>query len=130
MIKKISYATVLVESYDKAINWYAEKLGFELHNDIPFGEGQRWVTMSPPDDKGVELALVQVDNKKKLDCVGNQTADHVFLVIETDDCIGDFEKMKAKGVIFHGQPEQMTRGIEVVFNDLYGNRICLLQSVE
>ncbi|MCD6162588.1 MAG: VOC family protein [candidate division Zixibacteria bacterium] len=130
MIKKISQVIVMVENYDKAINWYSEKLGFELHRDIPFGEGQRWVSMLLPDDKGVELALVRVDSQKKLDSVGNQTADNVFLVVETDDCKGDYEKLKAKGVVFHSQPEQMTRGIEVIFEDLYGNRINLLQAVE
>ncbi|MFS0878851.1 hypothetical protein [Metabacillus niabensis] len=35
--------------------------------------------------------------------------------------------MKEKGVTFHGEPNDMPWGIEVVFEDLYGNRFDLLQ---
>jgi len=59
--------------------------------------------------------------------VGNQAANHVFLVVHTDDCYRDYEKMKSNGVHFFGEPKELSWGIEVVFEDLYGNRMDLVQ---
>jgi hypothetical protein len=35
--------------------------------------------------------------------------------------------MKAKGVKFYGEPTEQPYGVEVVFEDLYGNLIDLIQ---
>ena len=48
---------VPVSDQDEAIRFYAETLGFTLSADVPFGEGDRWVEVSPPGD-GAALALV------------------------------------------------------------------------
>jgi len=47
--------------------------------------------------------------------------------LETDDCRRDYKAMKAKGVKFYGKPTEQARGIEVVFEDLYGNLFDLVQ---
>ncbi len=42
---------VAVSDQDAAIALYTETLGFSLTADVPFGEGERWVEVTPP---GVE----------------------------------------------------------------------------
>jgi catechol 2,3-dioxygenase-like lactoylglutathione lyase family enzyme len=48
---------VPVSDQDEAIAFYANKLGFSLVADVPFGEGDRWVEVAPPGG-GTALALV------------------------------------------------------------------------
>ena len=47
--------------------------------------------------------------------------------IETDDCLGDYHALKARGVEFEGEPETQPYGTGVLLKDLYGNRIYLNQ---
>jgi uncharacterized glyoxalase superfamily protein PhnB len=49
------------------------------------------------------------------------------MTLETEDCKRDYEAMKAKGVKFYGEPTKQAWGIEVVFEDLYGNLYDLVQ---
>ena len=51
MIDSIGGIVVIVSDQQKAIEFYTQKLGFELKSDIPFGgistEGLRWVEVAP-----------------------------------------------------------------------------------
>jgi catechol 2,3-dioxygenase-like lactoylglutathione lyase family enzyme len=47
-ITEIGVVMVPVSDQDRAIEFYTEKLGFELRGDTPFGEGERWVEVAPP----------------------------------------------------------------------------------
>jgi len=87
----------------------------------------RWVTVAPPKQKELEIVFVEANTQSMSERVGNQAAEHVFLVLETDDCMKDFHTLKSRGVKFYGEPQEMPWGIEVVFEDLYGNIYDLLQ---
>jgi catechol 2,3-dioxygenase-like lactoylglutathione lyase family enzyme len=127
MSKKIGYITILVKNYDEAIKFYTEKLGFELLADNAFGNGMRWVAVAPSSINETSIVFVEADSIEKLERLGSQVANHVFLVIHTDDCHRDYELMKSKGVHFFGEPKSVPWGIDVVFEDLYGNRFDLVQ---
>lgn len=127
MPRKMGHITLLVKDYDEAIAFYVNKLGFELLADNEFGDGMRWVAVAPSAHNETALVFVVADTEEKLARTGNQAADHVFLVVETDDCRRDYERMKADGVVFLGEPRDMPWGIEAVFEDLYGNRLDLLE---
>ncbi|MFV2047373.1 VOC family protein [Metabacillus sp. YM-086] len=127
MSRKIGHITILVSDYDEAIDYYVNKLGFVLLTDNSFGEGMRWVTVAPSRESGTPIVFVEADNDEKKARVGSQAAEHVFLVIETNDCLREYHIMKEKGVRFLGEPQEMPWGTEVVFEDLYGNRFDLLQ---
>jgi hypothetical protein len=73
------------------------------------------------------LTFVLADTEDKERALGEQAGDHVFMTLQTDDCKRDYEEMKAKGVKFYGEPKKQTWGIEVVFEDLYGNLYDLVQ---
>lgn len=127
MSRKIGFVTILVKDYDEAIQFYREKLGFEVLADNQFGHGMRWVSVAPSRDNETALVMVAADTDEKLDRLGSQVANHVFLVIHTDDCRRDYEAMRARGVHFFGEPRDVPWGVEVVFEDLYGNRFDLVQ---
>jgi catechol 2,3-dioxygenase-like lactoylglutathione lyase family enzyme len=127
MKKKVGHVTIMVKNYDEAIDFYVNKLGFALLTDNAFGPGMRWVTVAPTKENETAIVFVEASSVEQLGVVGSQAANHVLLVVETDDCRRDYEAMKAKGVVFHGEPSEVPWGIEVVFEDLYGNQIDLLQ---
>ena len=124
---KIDHITILVKDQDEAAKFYVEKLGFKKQQDTSFFGGMRWVTVSPRDQPDLELTLVKADTKDKLKAVGKQAGGHVFLTLETDNCKRDYNKMKAKGVKFYGEPTEQPYGVEVVFEDICGNLIDLIQ---
>lgn len=124
---KIDHITILVKNQDEAAKFYVEKLGFQKREDTVFWGDMRWVTVSPKDQSDLELTFVLADTEDKLKAVGEQAGDHVFLTLETDDCLRDYEALKAKGVKFYGEPATQPYGTEVVFEDLYGNLIDLIQ---
>ncbi|HYA78620.1 MAG TPA: VOC family protein [Verrucomicrobiae bacterium] len=124
---KIGHITLLVKDQDEAANFYVQKLGFKKQQDTVFWGDMRWVTVSLQDQQDLELTLVKANTEDKLEAVGKQAGDHVFLTLETDDCHRDYYAMKAKGVKFYGEPTDQPYGVEVVFEDLYGNLIDLIQ---
>jgi catechol 2,3-dioxygenase-like lactoylglutathione lyase family enzyme len=126
-MKKLGHLTILVHDYEEALKFYTEKLGFIKIQDNAFGEGNRWLTVAPPDQDDLEIVFVKADTPEKKELVGKQAASHVLLTLQTDDCYRDFEDMKRQGVNFLGEPTEQFYGTEVVFEDLYGNRYDLIQ---
>jgi catechol 2,3-dioxygenase-like lactoylglutathione lyase family enzyme len=124
---KIGHITLLVKDFDEALRFYVEKIGFVKRQDTTFGEGMRWVTVSPKDQPDLELTFVLADTDEKQKALGKQAGDHVFMTMQTDDCKRDYHAMKARGVKFYGEPTEQMWGIEVVFEDLYGNLYDLIQ---
>ena len=49
------------------------------------------------------------------------------LFFSTDDVHASYEKLKGRGVEFHGEPEQQPYGIDVGFRDPSGNQMRLAQ---
>ena len=124
---KIGHITLLVKDFEEALGFYVDKLGFEKRQDTKFWEGMRWVTVSPKDQPDLELTFVLADTDEKRAAIGKQAGDHVFITLQTDDCKRDFKALKAKGIKFYGEPTEQAWGIEVVFEDLYGNLYDLVQ---
>lgn len=126
-MNKIGHITLLVKDQDEALKFYTEKLGFQKRQDTVLWGNMRWVTVSPKNQTDLELTFVVTDSEDKRKALGKQAGDHVFLTLETDDCRKDYKAMKAKGVKFYGKPEKQAWGVEVVFEDLYGNLFDLVQ---
>jgi hypothetical protein len=47
--------------------------------------------------------------------------------METNDCLGDYKRMKSLGVNFLGEPDVRPYGTGVLLEDLYGNKIYMNQ---
>jgi catechol 2,3-dioxygenase-like lactoylglutathione lyase family enzyme len=126
-MNKIGHITLLVKNQDEALKFYTEKLGFQKRQDLEIAQNMRWVTVSPKGQSDLELTFVVADTEEKRRAVGKQAGDHVFLTLESDDCRKEYKALKAKGVKFYGKPEVQVWGVDVVFEDLYGNLFDLVQ---
>jgi catechol 2,3-dioxygenase-like lactoylglutathione lyase family enzyme len=125
MKKKLTFG-IIVQDYDKAINFYTRKLGFVVAEDVPIGE-DRWVTITLPGNQDCTIALHKALNHYDLALIGKQGGSFPFLGIDTEDCIGEYQRMKALGVKFHGEPDIQPYGTGVMLEDLYGNKIFMNQ---
>lgn len=128
--RRIAFVTVVVRSYDEAIDWYRDKLGFELIEDRPLGDGKRWVVVGPQGGHGPCLLLAQARGARQEEAIGDQAGGRVFLFLHTDNFRRDYHAMKARGVEFREVPREESYGIVAVFSDLCGNLWDLLQPTE
>lgn len=118
---KIGLVSVVVRDYDEAIDFYVGKLGFELVEDKVMGPNKRWVVVRPLGAHESGLLLAQAKNDDELSRVGNQTGGRVFLFLETDNFVRDYEKFLANGVKFKEPPRHEAYGSVAVFEDICGN---------
>ena len=126
MLKKNLIAGLLVRNFDEALDFYTKKLGFVVVEDFPMGT-DRWLTITAPDNQDCVLALHEARNEVEQALVGKQMGSYPFLGIATDNCVADYERMKASGVKFDGEPSVRPYGTGVMLEDLYGNKLFLNQ---
>lgn len=122
----IAALALLVDDYDRAIDYYTKVLGFRLTEDTPHGPTKRFVRVTPPGSE-TALLLAKAANPEQAARIGDQTGGRVFLFLHTDDFARDYEAYKARGVDFTEEPRHEAYGTVVVFRDLYGNKWDLVQ---
>ena len=123
----IASVAYLVHDYDEAIAFFTRALRFTLLEDVPQGEGKRWVRVAPAADRGAALLLARAATPEQAARVGDQTGGRVGWFLETADFWADYEAMRAEGVRFAEAPRHEPYGWVVVFADLYGNKWDLLE---
>jgi catechol 2,3-dioxygenase-like lactoylglutathione lyase family enzyme len=127
MNQEIAHLALVVDDYDAAIQFYTDKIGFDLIEDTVLSESKRWVLVAPKNSKGCALLLAKAANDEQQSRVGNQTGGRVFLFLYTDDFWRDYQAMTAKKVNFVREPVTHDYGTVAVFEDLYGNLWDLLE---
>lgn len=131
MSRRLAQIAVVVDDYDRAIDFYTEKLGFTLVEDTRISETKRWVVVAPGGDKqNCCLVLARAANAAQESRIGNQTGGRVFLFLKTDDFWLDYKKYSDNGVEFIEEPRTENYGTVCVFKDLYGNLWDLIQENE
>ncbi|MCG7491010.1 MULTISPECIES: VOC family protein [Vibrio] len=128
MKQNIIHIALVVDDYDEAIDFYVNKLNFELIEDTYQPEqDKRWVVVAPPNSHGTTLLLAKASKPEQRGFIGNQAGGRVFLFLNTDDFWRDYERMTSIGIEFIRQPQQQDYGTVAVFKDLYGNLWDLLE---
>jgi catechol 2,3-dioxygenase-like lactoylglutathione lyase family enzyme len=125
---QITLTSLMVEDQEQALRFYSGTLGFEKKHDIPMG-GFRWLTVTAPEGAaGVELVLepmafppARVYQKALFDAGIPATA---FI---SSDIAAEYQRLKALGVTFRGEPTAMGPVTVVLFEDGCGNLINLVQ---
>ncbi len=122
MKQSIAHIALIVEDYDKAIDFYTNKLHFTLIEDTYQPEqDKRWVVVAPPNSNGTTLLLARASKPEQEAFIGNQSGGRVFLFLSTDDFRRDYNDMVERGINFVREPKKADYGTVAVFEDLYGN---------
>ena len=124
-MQHISLFAIVVTDYDEAIDFYVNKLGFELREDTAQGD-KRWVVVAP-DGAGAGVLLALATNEAQVARVGDQTGGRVGFFLQTDDFATLYRRMLDADVRFLEHPRYEPYGTVAVFEDLYGNRWDLIQ---
>jgi len=128
MIQSIVHIALVVKDYDDAIDFYTNKLNFDLIEDTYQPEqDKRWVVVSPPGSSGTTILLAKASKPEQESFIGNQAGGRVFLFLGTDDFWRDYNEMTSKGIEFVREPKSQDYGTVAVFKDLYGNLWDLIQ---
>ena len=131
MKQNIIHIALVVRDYDEALDFYINKLHFELVEDTYQPEqDKRWVVVSPPGSKGTTLLLARASKPEQESFIGNQAGGRVFLFLNTDNFWRDYNDLTAKGIQFVREPKEADYGMVAVFKDLYGNLWDLIQLIE
>jgi catechol 2,3-dioxygenase-like lactoylglutathione lyase family enzyme len=89
-ITHLGRVMVPVADQDEAIAFYTGKLGFTLAADVPFGGGERWVEVAPPEG-GASLALVPPRGEY-------QTGRMTGIALSSSDPRADRAELQQQGV--------------------------------
>ncbi len=126
----VKFGHVLVNDQDKALRFYTETLGFIKKRDVPDGEsGLRFLTVESPDGiAGFELELQATDTEEARTYQQQFKADgFAYAAFCTNDIQAEYQRLKAQGITFLGEPEDTGAVWTVKFDDTCGNLLNLLQ---
>jgi catechol 2,3-dioxygenase-like lactoylglutathione lyase family enzyme len=119
-VTQVGTVMLPVADQDRAIEFFTEKLGFELRADTPFGNGDRWVEVAPA-GAATTVALVPME--------GQEVGIESRIAFRGSDVDADHAALREAGVDV--DPEVMRMGAPVppmfFFRDVDGNRLLLVQ---
>ena len=135
---KIANAQLWVHDQDEALDFYTQKVGWEVRIDVTVAEmgNFRWLTVGPAEQPDFSVVLMAIPGapvmdeetgKQVRDLMAKGFAGTVFLT--TDDVHASYEELKGRGVEFTEAPEERPYGIDSGFRDPSGNSLRLTQVV-
>ena len=126
MSQGVGVAGLYVRDQDEAVEFYAGKLGFNIHTDVKNGD-YRWLTVQHPDQPSFQLGLF-APQPPTIDEDTAQTMREMVakgamppLVLVVDDCRAAYERMSGKGVEFTQEPVERFGTVDAGFRDPSGN---------
>ncbi|HET9344358.1 MAG TPA: VOC family protein [Candidatus Limnocylindrales bacterium] len=133
MTTKLAVTSVKVLDQEEALDFYVDKLGMEKGTDIRQGPF-RWLTVRFPADPDVEIFLEEPGPPVHDEATAAQLRELITkgamasLVLHTDDALGLYEALKARGVTdFTQEPIEHGYGTDMGIRDPFGNGIRILQ---
>jgi catechol 2,3-dioxygenase-like lactoylglutathione lyase family enzyme len=129
---RLTHTTIWVLDQDEALEFYTQKLGFEVNADARMGDF-RWLTVNPPGQPEHELILLE-PGPPMMDA---EAAEQVRALVakgvvgpgafEVDDCAAAYAELSGRGVRFLSEPTERFYGIEATLRDNSGNWFSMTQ---
>ncbi len=128
MPNKITHTQVYVLDQDEALDFYVEKLGFDLNTDADLGF-MRWLTVNVPGEPGREILLEKPGPPGIDEATAEQVRELItkgamgVTIFTTTDCKSTYEALLARGVEFTEAPVERFYGTDCALRDPFGNAI-------
>lgn len=136
-VESLSVVTLAVEDQAAALDWYVERLGFEIQADAPFemaGREGRWLTVAPPGNTEVEIALVELDpdlyDGPMIDRLRAMHGTDTMWTFTTPDLDAAVEDLRENGVAVDDDIRETPWGRFAMFHDLDGNALQLYEPAD
>ena len=114
---KIKYLPVFTNDIEKQVSFFTDCLGFEIYGKKPIFSGQESILIKTH-SADVFIAIIK-------DTANEYRRGHI--VLNCDDCLNDYHKLKMAGVIFCNEPQYLPIGMGIEFIDPFGNRYLLIE---
>jgi len=120
-VNKINTVVIPVADQDRAIEFYVEKLGFDVRTDLPFGNGYRWVEVAPGDAE----TTIAIAPPPQGTPTGNRETG---IGLQTDDIDAYHAELKANGVDVDPEISRMGDPVPPLFwlRDPEGNSLMVV----
>lgn len=123
---------------DAAVEFYCDKLGFTLLNDVGY-DGMHWLTVGSPESQpGVTLVLTPVgadpgvtDDERRVITEMMAKGTYAITSLNTPDLDGFFEKLQAADVDIVQEPIQQPWGVrDFAVRDPFGSMVRINEVAE
>lgn len=118
MIRQVKFVSVPVRDQKRALEFFTEKVGFEVYTDQPFSDEQRWIELKVP---GADTRVVLFTPEAHRDWIGGFSN----ITFACDDVQRTYEAMIERGVEFSEPPTTQPWGTYALFKDPDGTTFCL-----
>jgi catechol 2,3-dioxygenase-like lactoylglutathione lyase family enzyme len=132
MTQGVQVAGIYVRDQDEALDFYVNKLGFEVHTDARNGD-YRWLTVKHPDQPTFQLGLFKPQAPVVDDATAQALNEAVAkgamppLVLVVEDCRAAYDEMRGRGIEFTQEPTERYGNVDASFRDPSGNGWKMLQ---
>jgi lactoylglutathione lyase len=124
VITGIASTSVFVKDQQESLNFWVEKVDFEVICDLELEPNFRWVEIAPrSSNSSINLYPKSLISKKDLKPMP-------VIVFRTNDIHSTFNNLKAKGVTFSRTPLKSILGIYAMFKDIDGNEFLILEKLK
>src|ERR687893_2683089 len=113
----ISASFLPYDDPDAAMAFYRDTLGFEVRLDVGY-EGQRWLTVGPPDQPGTSIVLHPpaadpgiTDDERRTITEMMAKGTYAIILLATADLDGAFERLQAGDVEVVQEPTEQPYGV-------------------
>ncbi len=124
---RITVTSVFVDDQAKALAFYTDVLGFAPKEDVPLGDGNRWLTVVSPDEpEGTQLLLEPNGHPAVRPYQEALVADGIpAAAFGVEDVRAEHARLVGLGVRFTQEPLEMGPVTTAVLDDTCGNLIQL-----
>jgi predicted enzyme related to lactoylglutathione lyase len=119
MYKYVKFTELPVANQDRALKFYAEKVGLAVASDNPYQQDWRWIELEIPGARTRILLSRRSDESM---------TDSPSLLLVTDDVKAAYEELKSKEVEFTQEPMQAPWNPQqtfALFRDSEGNLVMI-----
>jgi predicted enzyme related to lactoylglutathione lyase len=133
LLTSINISHIFVTDQQEALDFYVNKLGLEVQDDMDLGM-MRWLTVRVPGDSSRYILLEKPGPPSMDDDAGSQIRELIakgasgFAAgFTTDDCLRTYEILLSKGVEITQEPVEQVYGTDIGIRDPFGNHIRIVQ---
>lgn len=123
-ITGIASTSIFVKDQQESLNFWVERVDFEVICDLELESNFRWVEIAPrSSNSSINLYPKSLISKKDLKPMP-------VIVFRTNDIHSTFNDLKARGVTFSRNPLKSILGIHAMFKDVDGNEFLILEKLK
>jgi predicted enzyme related to lactoylglutathione lyase len=118
MITHVKFVGIPVSDQNRALDFYTQKLGFELATDQPFNDKQRWIELRIANSVTRFVLFTPEGHENRIGTFFNGS-------LACDDVEATHRQLVKRGVEFTSEPTRAPWGTFAMFKDPDGNQFVL-----